>query len=107
MYLSDILSASWETYNERKASQQQNEEIFCPDDPWEFNFLVEKIVSMEPHLDELTVMLAVRQSMRQTMAPRPRKHFVQTVIHSIADREAQWAQILQDADYCGTSEKNN
>ena len=107
MYLSEILSASWETYNQRKASQQQNEQIFCPDDPWEFNFLVEKIVSMEPHLDELTVMLAVRQSMRQTMAPRPRNHFLQTVISSIEDREAQWAQIIQDADFLATTEKKN
>jgi hypothetical protein len=107
MFLTDILSASWDEYNQRKAMQHQDEAIFCPDDPWEFNFLVEKIVGIEPHLDELTVMLAVRQSMRQTMAPRPRTHFIRTVVNSIHDREARWAHVIEQTGAGSNSEQKN
>jgi len=102
MIATTILSACWDAYDQKKALAKQDHYIFCPDEPWEFSYLVDAIVRAEPHLDEITVMLAVRQSMRQTMAPRPRKHFVETVVTSIREREEYWAQIVENAGQIST-----
>lgn len=93
----NILSGPWDAYDQRKAQKQEDVNCFCPDDPWEFNFLVEKIVSLMPHLDLLTVMLAVRQGIRETMHPRTRAHFVKVVMGSIQERELRLARILSDS----------
>ena len=101
MIATTILSASWESYDRRKALAHQDQHIFCPDEPWEFNYLVETIVKAEPYLDEITIMLAVRQSTRLTMAPRPRNHFVEVVASSIRERKEYWAQIVESAAQIG------
>src|SRR5688572_3137464 len=89
----NLLSHAWEAYDSRKALNQQDLNVFCPDDPWEFNYLVDKLVSALPHLDLLTVMLAIRQGMRETMAPRPRQHFVKVVVNNLWEREQHLARV--------------
>lgn len=89
--------ASWEAYDKRKTSSQEDPAFFCPEQLWEFNYLLDSIVTSEPGLDPIMVMLAIRQATRETMAPRPRTYFIEVVMQSIKDRQEQWAQILSDS----------
>ena len=94
---SKILSASWETYDKEKQSLQQDKDIFFPEQPWEFNYLLDIIVKSEPGLDVITVILSVRKIMRDTLAPRPRIKFVQAVMQNIRERETQWVELKDNS----------
>jgi hypothetical protein len=89
--------ASWEAYDKKKTQSQQDPTVFCPEQLWEFNYLLDNIVTSEPNLDPIMVMLAIRQASRETVAPRPRTYFVDVVMQSIRERQNQWAQILSDS----------
>jgi len=97
MSASIILPSFWEKYDLRKELDQQDKNVFCPETPWEFNYLLDAIVKAEPRLDIITVMLSIRRVMRETVAPRPRTHFVQAVMESIRDRENQLIEILESS----------
>ena len=89
------LGASWDSYNERKNQNGQDPNCFSPEELWEFDYLVNMILKSKPHLEQLTVILAVREGMRRTIAPRPRQHFVELVMENINERENQWLDLLQ------------
>lgn len=95
MLTTNLLSGSWEAYEKRKTLIRQDPNIFCPEEIWEFNYLMDIIVAVQPALDPIRVMLAIRQTIRETLAPRPRPLFVQRVISSICDRENKWEQIVE------------
>ena len=52
------------------------------------------IQKAKPHLDLITVMLAVREGMRRTVAPRLRNHFVELVLCNVEERENRWAEVI-------------
>lgn len=95
MHILQTLSGSWEPYNNRKVQTGQDPNWFSPEELWEFDYLVKMIQETKPHLDELTVILAMREGMRKTVAPRPRNHFIELVMENISVREAQWALLLE------------
>lgn len=97
MPASIILSASWEKYDAKKTLSCQDKEIFTPENIWEFNYLQDIIVKMMPSLDIITVMLAIRKTMRETVAPRPRKNFVHAVMQSITEREHQFLDLVENS----------
>lgn len=96
MHPSNNLKGSWEAYNERKTKNGENPQHFSPEQMWEFDYLVNMIQREKPHLDQLTVILAVREGMRRTMAPRPRTHFVDLVMSNIRERELQWSALMEN-----------
>ena len=97
MSASIILSASWEKYDLKKELSLQDKTIFSPESLWEFNYLMDTIVKAKPSLDIITVMLAIRKTMRETVAPRPRINFVKAVMQSIHERENQLVEILESS----------
>lgn len=88
-------TGSWEAYNERKIKNGLDPDCFSPEELWEFNYLIDQILTARPHLDEITVILAVREGMRRTMAPRPRQHFVSLVMENIRIREDRWNELTK------------
>jgi hypothetical protein len=90
------LKGSWELYNEKKTLAGQDPAYFSPEELWEFDYLVNMIHGERPHLEQLTVILAVREGMRRTIAPRPRQHFIDLVMNNIRERENQWSNLLQN-----------
>ena len=98
MSASVILSASWEKYDQKKTITNQEKDVFTPENLWEFNYLQDIIVKMKPSLDIITVMLAMRKIMRETVAPRPRVHFVRAVMQSIDERENQFVDLVENAN---------
>jgi hypothetical protein len=92
-----ILSASWEKYDQRKSLVREDKNIFCPENLWEFNYLMDTIVKERPALDIITVMLSIRKIMRETVAPRSRVNFVQAVMQSIHEREIQFVDLIENA----------
>jgi hypothetical protein len=90
--------ASWEAYDLKKCQVKEDPAVFCPEQLWEFNYLLDSITNTHPTLDPIMVMLAIRQATRNTVAPRPRKYFVQVVMDSIKERQLQWAQLLSDSN---------
>ena len=100
------LEGCWEAYNNRKIANGQDPNYFTPEDVWELNYLVDMILSSRPHLDHLTVMLSVREGMRRTMAPRPRKHFIDVVMTNISARENQWLQLIKSMSNGGSDFSN-
>ncbi len=97
MSASVILSASWEKYDQKKSLCSQDKNIFSPENLWEFNYLMDTIVKVRPSLDIITVMLAIRKAMRETIAPRPRMNFVQAVMQSIHERENQLLDLIENS----------
>jgi|GEM_PF-3724348 len=97
MSASTILSASWEKYDLKKELVFQDKNIFCPENLWEFNHLMDSILMIRPNLDIITVMLSIRKSMRETVAPRPRTRFVQAVVESISERENQFTDLVENS----------
>lgn len=95
MHTSNPLSGSWELYNTRKEKNGQDPNCFSPEELWEFNYLVDLIQTAKPHLEQITVILAVREGMRRTVAPRQRDHFVELVMENITEREKQWATLME------------
>lgn len=91
----NFIPGAWESYNNRKKMTGQDPNCFSPEELWEFDFLVNLIQKEKPHLDQITVMLAVREGMRRTMAPRLRDHFVNLVMNNISERENQWATLIE------------
>lgn len=89
------LIESWEAYNTRKKQIGQDPKCFSPEELWEFNYLVDLIQAAKPHLEQITVILAVREGMRGTVAPRLREHFVKLVEENIAERENQWTLLME------------
>jgi len=97
MHSTFIPETSWQVYIDRKAKDGQDPNCFSPEILWEFDFLVNLIQRERPHLDQLTVTLAVREGMRRTIAPRLRNHFVQLVLNDIHEREHRWSQLVENA----------
>lgn len=91
------INGGWDSYNERKCRTGQDPNCFSPENLWEFDYLVNLILKEKPHLDQLTVTLAVREGMRRTIAPRPRAHFIELVMNNITERETRWLDLLQNA----------
>ncbi len=91
----NTLTGSWEAYNERKALKGQDPNCFSPEEIWEFDFLVNLIQEEKPHVDQLMVILSIREGMRRTMAPRPRQRFLEMVMDNLSQREMQWTNLLQ------------
>lgn len=90
-----ILNNSWEAYNKRKVMYGQDPNCFSPEVLWEFNYLVDIISAAKPHLDQITVILAVREGSRRTLASRLREHFVELVMDNISEREKQWTLLME------------
>ena len=95
MLTTNLLSSRWDAYEKQKTLIHQDPKVFCPEEIWEFNYLLDNIVAVQPALDPIRVMLAIRQCIRETLAPRPRLMFVQRVISSICERENKWEQIVE------------
>ena len=89
-----IHNESWAAYEKRKLLSGQNPNCFSPEELWEFDYLVNLIQKAKPHLDLITVMLAVREGMRRTVAPRLRNHFVELVLCNVEERENRWAEVI-------------
>jgi hypothetical protein len=98
MQETNILEGCWAAYEARKLRNGENPDCFSPEELWEFNYLVDQIVSVKPYLDQITIILAIREGMRRTVAPRPRHHFVDLVLRDISTRENQWKQLLDSMD---------
>ncbi len=94
MTIHSLFEDCWQTYEEKKNVVNEDPTIFCPEQLWEFNYLLDKITSISPELDPIMIMLAIRKATRETVAPRPRKYFIEVVIESIKERQRQWDEIL-------------
>ena len=91
-----ILNESWAAYEKRKVLNGQDPNCFSPEELWEFNYLVELIQDARPQVDQITVILAVREGMRRTIAPRMRNHFVDLVLDNLEERENQWQLMMNN-----------
>lgn len=94
MSVSDVLSASWEKYDQKKLLARENKDIFCPEVLWEFNYLLDTIVKLRPDIDIIMVMLSIRKTMRETFAPRLREKFAAAVMQNLTEREVQLVELL-------------
>ena len=91
-----ILNECWAAYEKKKVLSGQDPNCFSPEELWEFNYLVDLIQDARPHVDQITVILAVREGMRRTIAPRLRNHFVDLVLCNLEERESQWQLMMNN-----------
>jgi hypothetical protein len=91
-----ILNEAWTAYEKRKVLNGQDPNCFSPEELWEFNYLVDLIQNAKPQVDQITVILAVREGMRRTIAPRLRNHFVDLVLCNLEERENQWQLMMNN-----------
>lgn len=82
-----VLAPSWSDYEERKMSENEDANIFCPEHPWELNYLIRKIREQHDQYTETAVFLSIRSATRSIPAPRKRTVFVNHVVHNLLQRE--------------------
>jgi|GEM_PF-4352602 len=74
-----ILDSDWADYTHKK---EYDAEIFCSEEPWEFNYLIRKIMS-HTSASELQVRAAITISSIFIPPPRRRDVFVKAVISQL------------------------
>lgn len=75
-----LLYKPWEEYDNRKWLADEDRNIFCPDDPWELNYLVDRVRQCYPEFDQVAVILAIRKTTNVLSPPRKRKVFLKYVM---------------------------
>jgi hypothetical protein len=74
-----ILSEDWKDYDDRK-KKKEDREFFSCEEPWEVEYLVEKISRNFPKLEKEKIHAAIKQCCNAVAPPRPRKKFVECVM---------------------------
>lgn len=82
-----VPSLSWNDYENRKMSENLDINIFCPEHPWELNFLIRKIREQYDQYTETAIFLSIRNATRALPAPRERSAFVQNVVQNLLQRQ--------------------
>lgn len=82
-----VLALSWSDYEKRKMSENEDANIFCPEHPWELNYLIRKIREQYDQYTETAVFLSIRNATRSIPAPRRRSVFVSHVVQNLLQRE--------------------
>jgi len=83
-----ILSGSWSPYEEYKICKAQNPDIFLPTDPFEIDFLVQKINLHYPQYSKVAIELSVNNIRRTLYAGCKRSLFVDLVINNLLQRQS-------------------
>jgi len=77
----------WDDYDRRKTDAGENRDHFCPDEPWELNYLVKKVQHHYPSYTDVSISLAIRQAVKTTIPPRQRVEFVSIVMKCVFERK--------------------
>lgn len=74
-----LLTGPWEDYDNRKWLADKDRNIFCPDDPWELNYLVALLQECFPEHTEISIILSIRKATKALPPPRHRKRFLEYI----------------------------
>ena len=74
-----LILENWTEYDNRKIRDGRDGRFFACTEPWEVDYLKEKIKRHYPNLTNDQILAAIRQCCETIDSPRPRKHFVECV----------------------------
>lgn len=83
MSTQSVLNDNWSAYDDRKKRGGSDHNDFACTEPWEVNYLVEKIRKHHPGITENSVRTAIDTCCRQVGAPHPRAKFVSCVMQKL------------------------
>ena len=87
MHNNVVLALSWSDYEARKIAENSDVHIFCPERPWELNYLIRKLRQQFGQYTETAIFLTIRNTARLLPAPRQRAVFVDYVIQNLLQRQ--------------------
>jgi len=77
-----ILSEDWSEYDNKK-KKKEDALFFSCEEPWEQNYLIQKIRNVYPQYSEAAITAAIAACCLEVRAPRPRKSFVECVMRRL------------------------
>ena len=80
-----VLNRDWSEYDDRKKKYGDSRYFSCTE-PWERDYLIEKIRNAYPQHEEATIKMAIQFCCRETSSPYPREKFVECVMEKLHSR---------------------
>ena len=80
MSLKTIMNADWSDYDKRKISEGSNIHHFRSGEPWEIDYLVDKITHEYPTITHIAVRSAIAICCVTIDGPHPRSLFVACIL---------------------------
>jgi hypothetical protein len=82
---SKILKQEWNEYDDRKLKDNRDRSKFACEEPWEVNYLVNKIKKTYHDYTEPEIRVAITECCLIIRAPHPRKDFVDCVMRRLEE----------------------
>lgn len=79
-----VLNEDWEYYDNRKIRDSRDRSKFSCDEPWEVDYLVEKLKKYYNNKTESQIRAAITSCCAVVRAPRPRGEFVDCVTRKLS-----------------------
>lgn len=77
-----VLQDDWSAYDNRKR-RRADRFFFSCGEPWELNYLADKILKIYPSISEQAIRNAIDSCCKKMERPRPRDKFVRYVMHQL------------------------
>lgn len=77
-----VLQDDWSVYDNRKR-RRADRFFFSCGEPWELNYLADKILKIYPSISEQAIRNAIDSCCKKMERPRPRDKFVRCVMHRL------------------------
>jgi hypothetical protein len=74
-----VLQEDWQDYDNKKIRDGRDGSKFSCEEPWEVDYLVEKLKKHYPYKTESSIREAIRECCKTVPAPRLREKFVECV----------------------------
>ncbi len=78
-----VLNEDWEEYDNRKIRDQRDRAFFSCEEPWEVNYLVNKLRRRFPLKSDAALREAITACCRSVPGNKPRTKFVECVVNRL------------------------
>lgn len=77
-----VLGSDWSEYDDKK-KKRSDSQFFACSEPWEVDYLINKIHSIYPQHAKATIKMAIQSCCRSAGTNHPRKEFVACVMSKL------------------------
>ena len=78
-----VLNEDWSEYDNRKVRDQRDRSKVSCEEPWEVNYIEEKMKKHFPNKTSAEIRAAVQSCCKSIPAPRPREKFIECVTEKL------------------------
>jgi hypothetical protein len=77
-----VLNLDWSDYDNKKRKTVDARFFSCTE-PWEVDYLIDKIRKVYPHYEKVSIKMAIQACCRISNSNNPRKEFVECVMRKL------------------------